>query len=252
MTKPALHATRNGSRLSHHLAELGFNSQVPSHKNFAERVGQLIGLPGSLALSALPLKPVTNSSNPSSEKTQAIQANFLQQHNELIQFIGKCFDNSETRRRFRLPEVDTDSFLDSKSTQVLYQRFYIAMQTELASKAYSLHSLVRDAATDCSPALKQLCTLDKAMQEILSGQLRKAYSQIPAVVAQRYQHWQQQFSAVNSDEQNDAISTAIEQFCQELRQLLLTELDARLQTTYGLIEALNQQALQITTGNDQP
>ena len=90
------------------------------------------------------------------------------------------------------------------------------------------------------------------MQEILSGQLRKAYSQIPAVVAQRYQHWQQQFSAVNSDEQNDAISTAIEQFCQELRQLLLTELDARLQTTYGLIEALNQQALQITTGNDQP
>ncbi|MCR8921627.1 DUF3348 domain-containing protein [Dasania sp. GY-MA-18] len=232
MTKPALHTNRKGSRLSNYLSSLGVSQHKPSQQNFAERVGELIGLPGSLVLSSAPLKVKPQ---PAASSDQGIQDLFLEQHNQLVQFIAACFDGSETRRRFQLPSIHQDT--EKPLTDL--KRFYINVQTELAGQVYKLHILIKDAAADISPHLKQLCTLDSAMSDILSNHIKRSFSSIPNHLDQRFQYWQQ-----HSD---DNFESAISNFCQELQQLLLAELDARLQTTYGLIEAVNEQ---VSTSND--
>ncbi|MGK0441438.1 MAG: hypothetical protein ACJA0N_001236 [Pseudohongiellaceae bacterium] len=245
MSKAKLQPPRNGSRLTHYLTDLGLSNKMPSHKNFAERVGSTIGLPGSLILSNAPGKPNKTASHTLSKTTQkTIQESFLQHHSKLIQFISNCFDRSETRRRFQLPNINTEDFISNEKTLASYQRFYITLQTELSSKINALHSLISDAVSDTTAELNHLCTLDGTLGETLKTHQRKAYSSIAPFLATRFDYFKPLAASVDTPNQTNEF---IIQFGEELKQLILTELDARLQATYGLIEALNEQ---VTTPND--
>ena len=245
MSNTQLQPPRNGSRLTHLLTDLGLSNKMPSHKNFAERVGSTIGLPGSLILSNAPTKPNKTDAVKLAANTQkAIQEQFLTQHSKLIQFIGDCFNRNEKRKRFQLPCINNHDFIHDEKTLAIYQRFYITLQTELNSQANALHSVIRDAISDTTTELNHLCALDKVMSETLSTHQRKAYASIAVFIQKRFDFYTPLCASVSDTDKPEEF---IIQFNEELKQLILTELDARLQPTYGLIEALNEQ---VTTSND--
>ena len=232
MSKTQFEVPLHGSRLNNYLSDLGITSPKLTQHNFAERVGELLGLSGSLALSNAPLKV---KGTHKVKNDNGVQALFLEQHSQMLQFIANCFDRSDSRKRFQLPIVTEET----EKPMAEFKRFYINVENELAGQVFRLHALIKDAVSDISPSLKQLCTLDTALNETINSNIRKAFNSIPYHVEQRFHYWQQQIF--------ESFDVAMASFSQELKQLLITELDARLQPTYGLVEAVNEQ---VSTRND--
>jgi hypothetical protein len=112
-----------------------------------------------------------------------------------------------------------------------------------------LRSKARQALSAISEKLRLLATLDAALDQILSGRERQVLSGVPALLEMRFAHWlgahQQQLVETG---QADAPARWTQpggwlaDFGNELKMVLLAELDLRLQPALGLLEALSNEA----------
>jgi len=220
-----------GTELVRCLSKLAVTNIEVSHTKFAEKLGNLIDLSDSIALSQA-LKSLTNITISSSDQTgAAIQSDFLEHRMALIESINKNFTSGSGFLLFRAQKNKLNSDLGEPVKYQVYQRFYLSQQSTLGSKVQTLHSQVRDSVEGRSPRLMSLAALDSAMSYCLSDHTRKLFSIVPSLLAKRFILLQKDNTSV------DWIAT----FQQEMQQVLLAELEVRLQPVIGLIEALNEE-----------
>lgn len=103
---------------------------------------------------------------------------------------------------------------------------YAALQKQMDSSIAACHNHVRQALSKGSPSLRQLAALDGVMAQMLGERQLKLLTAVPIYLERRFEFRRQS--------QTD---DWLERFLQDMRQLLLAELQMRLQATLGLIEA---------------
>jgi hypothetical protein len=97
---------------------------------------------------------------------------------------------------------------------------------------HNLTARIREDVAGLSPAMARLVAVDTALGNTLAAHTRQYFAEIPALLARH-------FEQVRRD--NPGLPEAVlEQFCAQLRELLLAELETRLLPALGLIEAINE------------
>lgn len=115
----------------------------------------------------------------------------------------------------------------------LYRQRYLDQQRKMELMIEPLRAHVQQALTVASPELRQLAALDAMWAQMLEVREQKLLSTVPTMLKQR-------FDALRKTHQDDASQAPwLDAFGQELQEVLLAELDTRLQPVWGLIEAFN-------------
>ncbi len=112
-----------------------------------------------------------------------------------------------------------------------FRRYYQTQQRDMQLAIAPLRGKVREALARSSPALRQLAALDATFDAILQERETRLLASVPQLLMRRFAHWHK----------NPPASHAPSDFGTELQTVLLAELELRLQTTQGLIEALQQE-----------
>ena len=127
-----------------------------------------------------------------------------------------------------------------------YRKYYAAYQRRMDADIRPLRVSVRAALAKTSPSLKQLATLDAALDKILCERESQLLSTVPLLLRKRFEHLLKAhqktlFDTQQADKPGDWMKQGawLSRFCNELQTVLLAELDVRLQPTVGLIEALH-------------
>jgi hypothetical protein len=202
---------------------------------------------------------------------EAIKDEFIGVRTALVHFIAKSFVPRAGRAKGKLPTPE-EYHSHCRFTQVYattrsefpknhsaayepYRMFYVGRQDTLGIKIYHLRSQIADAISGGSPELAQLASLDKGVGDALSVQSQQIFAVIPDLLGMRFQrllneHWHELPSrpAVSDLEPWMQSGGWISGFCGEMQEILLAELEIRLQPVLGLIEALSDAVIGETTG----
>jgi len=118
----------------------------------------------------------------------------------------------------------------------------------MAAGITPLRGRVRQALTALSPALGRLAALDAVFDEALRDRERYLLSTVAVLLQQRFDLLRQAHSATDSQAPGapsaaDRISPApwLVEYARELQQVLLAELDVRLQPIEGMVEAMGRE-----------
>ncbi|WP_167784625.1 DUF3348 family protein [Ramlibacter rhizophilus] len=113
------------------------------------------------------------------------------------------------------------------------RRLYLHQQRLMEAKIAPLRVQLRSAlAGAASPRLRQLATLDAALEQMLHAREQKLLAGVPAWLQARFATLRAEGAAGSPD--------GLAAIGREMRQLLLAELDLRLQPVRGLLGALAQ------------
>jgi hypothetical protein len=108
-----------------------------------------------------------------------------------------------------------------------HRQRYLGWQQAMDSGIVPLRRRVRASLSSASPALARLAAVDAVMDKVIGARERTLLATVPA--------WLEQHFARVRGSQPDAWRDT---FCQDMREVLLAELDLRMQPVDGLLEAL--------------
>ncbi len=111
-----------------------------------------------------------------------------------------------------------------------HRKRHLDMQRQMELKIAPLRALLRQALSQASPRLRQLATLDAALEQTLSAREQRLMSTVPLLLEKRLGHLQ----ATQPHDWHPA-------FVRETQEMLQAELDARLQPVMGLMDALSSE-----------
>jgi hypothetical protein len=252
MTRASPRAKINSSRLIGLLTDLAVAEAQPPQQNFAELLGQILDLADAIKLSAANERRTAvgfdaSSSDEEAVSIDALEAEVLRVRSGLVNTIVKSCTPPGSPP-IPLPAIKDDTPVETAIAYERYHRFYAAHQRDLHANVRSLQSHVRDVLSAASPQLKQLAALDATFDEILWGKMRKIFSTIPKLLEIRFEALLQAHQATLNPTNLDDNPTRwmlpggwIERFCKELQELLLAELDVRLQPVLGLVDAFRHE-----------
>ena len=233
----------NASRLIELLCQMTDTHEPISHKNFSLQLSQLIDLSDSFSLSdtfrGIPrLKPPAQ---PSSEEN--IKARFISHRSEMVSFIINGFASKDVKKSFCLPELSVEQLKDPSTAFDRYYRFYVLHQNDLDAKIIQSRNFVRKSIENHSLAMKQLVALDIAIAGTISAKTRQTFASVPKLLKQRFLQLLSEHSdnLAATDSSNSSSPAWLNDFVFDMRQLLLAELDVRLQPVLGLIEAFDEE-----------
>ena len=232
MTRALTRTNFNSSKLVRILTDMALVAPVEPGIAFAEKLGQWVDIAGAISLRA------AHNASPPNVKTATQTGSWLALAEALDQ-MRAALANAMTKAV--LP-------LDAEATFEPYRRYYLAHQREMELSVRTLRHKVRDALANASPALKQLASLDAAFDAILCERENKLFSTLPLLLAKRFDllrkaHQPPLAESQQADPPKILINPGawLARFRHELQTVLLAELDARLQPTEGLIEALHNE-----------
>ncbi|GAA4106071.1 DUF3348 family protein [Zhongshania borealis] len=254
------------SRLQAVLSEFSLGGAEISHKNFSEKLGQLIDLSGSIALSESLRSLQKLEFSPAESSLVCLQRTFLETRADMLAFIRNSFitelhEGQESAAPFILPRPSAETLADPEAGFQTYQRFYNLHQSQLDHRVLVLRRQLQEALSGKSPALAKLAELDRSLADKLGDYSRRVFASIPRLLAQRFYFLNQQYRAVQ-DAQRSAAGDAdmklalepelmcdspalwmekgawLDNFFTEMQGLLLAELELRLMPVMGLMEAL--------------
>jgi hypothetical protein len=118
-----------------------------------------------------------------------------------------------------------------------YRQRYTKCQLAMETQIVPLRRRLRSTLADRSPALAKLAELDSVMEQVVGAQERALLATVGGRLEPRFE----QLRGVRQDEASPEHPSQpepwLERFHQEMRALLLAELDLRLQPVEGLLEA---------------
>jgi Protein of unknown function (DUF3348) len=231
MTQALPRSPADSSRLVRFLSELDLVDADVPHQHFAERLAQLIDLPASISLSNALSELQTMAFEAVTADGNAITRQFLDERASMVNAIASSFVPGAASARISLPAPGKSSPGSTTPDFEPYLKFYKAQQRQIDFSVQQQHKKVRNAASGLSPELARLAALDTALNDTLSIHSRKFFAAIPRLLALRFEHLLQ--------ENPEDWGHLHEQFCAELRELLLAETEARLMPVLGLVEAIN-------------
>ena len=242
----------NSSRLVRFLTDIEVADVGVSHKHFTERLGQLIDLSDSVALSAAhgKLAKMKLDAGPTATPTvshEAVIAEFIRVRTAAVQFIISTFIPGEGVSWLSLPTVSSGTPEVERASYERYQLFYVNHQREIIFKLNKLRKDTRAAVSTHSARLAQLVALDTALEATLTVHTQKLFAGVPRLLGKRFHALYEQHQQAMTDPQADDPQLWaepggwLEQFNREMQGLLLAELEVRLEPILGLIEALNEE-----------
>jgi hypothetical protein len=256
------HSFLHSSRLVRRLRTLDVVNVQPSHGPFSERFGQLFDLSGTVIISQM-LEDLSDvaSATTTRRTIEAITDEFLEERKALIHYIAMRFQPGTAHGKGKLPTASEFhahcEFADVYATASLtlsnhhsavfepYREFYVTLQSKLAGKIHPIHTHIGDAISRICPEFAQLTALDKAMARALYGQHRQLFGVVPRLLGKRFGSlFGEHLSAiagkpeVRDVEQWMGAQGWLSAFCRQMQEVLLSELEIRLQPAQGLIETL--------------
>jgi hypothetical protein len=228
-------------RLLTNLSEINFSS---ADYNLAEHLGRMLSVSDSISLSRslaqlpeIPARSIVATAD-------AVKEDVLASREQMMRIIVQSFAVKHQGTGIQVPSVSTGTRAEALETYEPYQRFYNMHQAEMAGSAHSLRLRVRAAVSGFSVELHQLAELDRIIGESLSSHTAKLLNVTPKLLRQRFK----QLLAAHRLKESDSSNTEmhhwlspggwLELFYRDMQELLLAELDVRLQPTLGLLEAL--------------
>ena len=245
-TKPQKHKGQKSllgsSELIRKLQHL-LDKEIPqTQSRFSERLTQNMDFSSSLKLSELQghlrvldrTKQVKAKAQTLEDQKKSLNAAFERVHRAILQSIEQSFDESVVQPRFPLPKINLEN---DKLDLSAYQVFYMAQQTEMSAKIQGLRTYVREVLSSASLNMTKLALLDQTLEETIGFPLRSGFSVISKIISKHCYKIEEQWQKHDHQE----VRGQLNQFHSELRQLLLAELELRLQAIQGLVDAFNQE-----------
>jgi hypothetical protein len=178
----------------------------------------------------------------------AIEKEFTKLRSSVEADIVQSAQAGASGTRLSLPVPHAKQAIDDASNYSPYRRYIQVQQQNMELKVRQIRATVRDRVSRATPAHKQLVDMDASFERILGEREAARLSNIPAILEKRFKQ------LLGKHQQSLADQGAIDnvelwlrpegwltRFHKELQAVLLAELDLRLQTTVGLIEACNKQ-----------
>ena len=209
---------------------------------FAEKLAEWLNLNDAITLHALHNTGSATPSSPAAGKKVAPGAGVGDACARVRASVANAISKSS------LPSQKPDQPMDEAVAFEPYRRYYLAQQRDMAFHVRPLRAQARDVLAQASPGLRQLASLDAVFDEILGEREDKLLSSIAAMLERRFKQLLATNQALAADlqakgSQNLLASTShwLVGFGQEMKTVLLAELELRLQPTVGLIEAFNHE-----------
>jgi len=247
MTRALTRTNFHSSRLVRILSDLALVAPVEPGNAFAHKLGQWVSITDAITLHA------AHSTSPAAKpaKTSAITRTTI---GEEFARVRASLEESMTKRgspkvgKTQISSPNAEVPIDLAPNFEPYRRAYLAHQRDMELCVRPLRSKVRNVLAKASPTLKQLADLDAALDTSLSERESRLLSAIPALLEHRFEqlfkiHQQRLAESEQADHPDFWMKPGgwLARFCHELQTVLLAELDARLQPTQGLIEALHHE-----------
>ena len=234
---------------------------LPSKQSFTERLGQWLDWTDAIALAAALSRETA--ARPLNDRSAAAAQTLA---NELVQVRKQLADTIMTdglfgsgQRPVKLPKPVTGAAPEVAPEPApefaAYRRACLAHQRAMAASLAPLRERVRQALTALSPALGRLAALDAVFDEALGKRERHLLSTVPVLLQQRFERLRQAHSATDSQALGapsaaDRKSPApwLAEYARDMQQVLLAELDLRLQPIEGMVEAMGDVVVRRSTG----
>lgn len=258
-----------GSRLVNLLSDFKPVGLEAPGRHFADRFGQLVGLPGSISLSMahaeLSAMAFTPEPIATADVVKSLQEEFLRVRLSLVRAIAASFDPAAGRKGAMLP-ASGELYAHFQLTGVFaakrprrsqnhaaafepYRKFYIGRQRNLEIRVQQLRAHVGAAISCLSPELAQLTKLDASLDNALSSRSRDLFAVVPKLLEQRFgERLEIHRQALAKEPEICDLERWMQPggwigtFCVEMRELLLAELEVRLQPVLGMMESLPETA----------
>jgi hypothetical protein len=120
-----------------------------------------------------------------------------------------------------------------------YRLRYLARQQAMEAGVGPLRAKLRSALAARSAEMAKLATVDAVMEQALEAREHSLLATVPALLEKRFKRLRQAATPAPDASETDAAPLAwLPIFHQDIRDLLLAELDFRFQPVDGLLEAL--------------
>ncbi len=249
----------HASRLLRRLTEMDVIGAPVVTDYFAERVGSLLDLSGSVMLSNM-LGELPHATVESTGITpEAIKDAFLMAHAGLVRDIVKRFVPRGGPSRYRLPSPseffancmlkDVFSTLpgagipNSAAAYAPYRNHYLTIQGHLSVVTQRLHMKMGQAVAGLSPKLAGLAALDRGLGDAFYHRQHHLLGRIPELLEHHFEHllvtnWQTLSDRPSVSDLAPWMASGgwISMFGDQMQELLLSELELRLLPVLGMIE----------------
>lgn len=218
--------------------ELNIADEPVSHTRFTGRLSELIDLSQSIKISMAHNSMNTMEFEPFENSMDAPRIEFMRVHGETVQTIVQSFAGDENAR-LKTPPPTSLSNEDKAAAVKPYLSFYVYFQRMLESKVRQLRGFIRDSASGLSMSLAQLAKLDEVLESTLANHERKTLGRVRGHLDKQFSE-QLTLAQENHNEPNREVAmlTLHDTFCQDMKALLLAELEVRMLPVQGLIEAI--------------
>lgn len=138
-----------------------------------------------------------------------------------------------------------DDGADAPSDQTYFRQRCLAMQQAMEAGTGRLRERLRDRLAQGPADLARLAALDAVMERALGRRERALFSTVPALLGQHFERLREAAQEpTDADAPDGRRATAnhawLDVFRRDMRNVLLAELDVRLQPAEGLLAALRQ------------
>jgi hypothetical protein len=255
------HSFPYSSRLLACLSGFDPSEKQVAKGQFSEQFGRLLDLQGAMTLSktlgSLSALPFEVSTVP----LKKITATLLSVHLEMVRSIAKSFIPRSGPSKNRLPtpaeyhshcrftgvyEIErSDTPNNYTAAYAPYRNFYVSRQNYLENTVHRLRSEMRRMTKGLSSEIAQLSFLDAGVETALLHRTRQLLDGIPDFMEKRFvllldAHWQELPAKPMAVDLERWMKPGkwLWIFTQELRALLLGELELRLLPVLGLAESI--------------
>ena len=174
----------------------------------------------------------------------ALEALFEKAMSETIgMMVGKSAPSKPPRGRADSAPTGDPAPAEPVDFGVHGQR-YLALQKQMSVRLGALRAQMRERLSGASPALQQLAALDAAMEQVVSAHEQRLWASLPLWLEKRHAQLRKAHAQLPDADGTADARLAVQQpggwlftFEQDMRALLLAEMQARLQPHRGLLEA---------------
>lgn len=242
MTQAQTQIYANSSRLVRLLGELVAADPAESGRLITARLGQLFDLPDSIRISSVHDKPAAGPAQHSAISREEARSEFLRARTAIISSTLRSFIPGGGSIRLRFPPITSREAFEEAGTAENLLAFYTAQQRDIDFRIRNLQAATRDTLSAFSARLAQLAALDAAMVDPLAAHNRRFFATVCRLLEKRIGFLLEEYQQATTANPGDDLSwvATLARLRSEMQELLLAEIETRMQPTLGLIEALDE------------
>lgn len=234
----------DSSRLIRALSDLVSTDAAPPRQSFADRLGQWLDFADAIALFSALNGSTDAAGGPATAEHPALRDEFARVRGALLDSINTDGVLTPGKARIRLPAPAWHASTPGAADYLPYHRYYLAHQRDMGAAIAPLRASVRAGLAQRAPALRQLAALDGVLDQALAPRERSLLATVPQLLGRHFEqlHQAHRNALTTPDDPARWLQPGawLHTFCQDMRAVLLAELELRLQPVAGLLDALNE------------